>query len=206
MGVDMNQTQLSFETDYTGPAPTWLTSPDVVTEGNFGSWATFSTDRQYRYLLGRTWDTDRPTLVLGMLNPSKAGGLRDDGRPDNDPTISRCLGFAKRDRYGSLVVWNACALISTDPRELAKAQDPKGPRNLDAIAAALGAPTLPSAVVAWGRPQNVAVRRLLRTAYVHALSSGRRLYRFGKPTLNGWPRHPLYLRADTPIVECNGHP
>ena len=202
----MKQSQLSFEADYSGPAPTWLTGPDVVTEGDFGSWATFSTDRQYRYLLGRIWDTDRPTLVLGMLNPSKAGGLRDDGQPDNDPTVRRGLGFAKRDHYGSLIVWNACALISTDPKELTKHDDPYGPRNTEAIFAASRVPTLARAVIAWGRPQDAAVGRLLRTAYAHAASAGRRLYRFGEPTKDGWPRHPLYLRSDTPIVECDGHP
>ena len=202
----MNQSPLSFETDYTGPAPAWLTGHDVVTEGNFGSWATFSTDRQYRYLLGRVWDVDAPTFVVGMLNPSKAGGLHADGKPDNDPTITRCLGFARRERMGSLLVWNACALIATDPRELIKHEDPCGPRNHEVMAVAIGEPKPVRAVIAWGCPLNSSIKRRLQTAYANAADSGRRLYRFGEPTKDGWPRHPLYLRSDTPIVECDGHP
>jgi hypothetical protein len=51
--------------------------------------AVFSDDREYRYRLWRTWDVDKPTAAFVMLNPSTAD------ETENDPTIRRCIGFAK---------------------------------------------------------------------------------------------------------------
>jgi hypothetical protein len=205
MAANATQIDAFADFDQTADPPRIMTGDDLVIEGSAGSWATFSRDRQYRYLLCRMWEPLAPILVVGMLNPSKAGGLKPDGKPDNDPTVTRCLGFARRDRYGGLLIWNAHAFIATDPRELKAAEDPQGPRNRDAIGAALGAPTLARAVIAWGRPATAAIKRSLRSAYVNA-AWRRRLYRFGDPTKDGWPRHPLYLRSDTPIVRLSGHP
>lgn len=52
------------------------------------SWAVISDCGRYRYELGRRWD-DGPLLEFDMLNPSTANAER------NDPTIVRCVGFAK---------------------------------------------------------------------------------------------------------------
>ncbi len=174
-------------------APRLLTGDEVMTEGTARSWATFSVDRRYRYLLGRQWNPDAPWLVCGMLNPSTAGGF------DDDPTIRRLLGFARRDRYGGLLVWNAAALIATDPRELTQDPDPVGPRNREAILAAIRSPTLAHIVVAWGRPRNRAIEKLVARAFMEA-TCARPLWRFGDLTKGGWPRHPRYLRADIPII------
>lgn len=187
--------QLSVFTNFDPDSPPeLLTGPDVVTEGTRGSWATFSVNRCYRYLLARVWDDHTPMLVVGMLNPSKAGAY------DDDPTIRRVLGFARRDQYGGVLVWNACALIATDPRELVRGDDPVGPRNYEAIRAALGASILARSVLAWGRPPNKRIRRLLERAWIEAAWRCPS-WSFGEPTKQGYPRHPLYLRADTPIVE-----
>lgn len=175
-----------------GPAKVLLDGDDVVTEGNVDSWAIFSADGVYRYLLGRQWDPDSAWLVVGMLNPSSAGAFR------NDPTIRRLLGFARRDGYGGLLVWNAMAMIATNPHDLLKADDPAGPRNPEAIRVAMS-PVLARCVVGWGRPRNKAMVRAINRAEIEARSQ-RPLWRFGDPTKDGWPRHPLYLRAETPIV------
>ena len=58
-----------------------------------------------------------------MLNPSMADANRDD------PTITRCKGFAERWGYGSLVVGNLFALRSPHPKELFQHSDPVGPDN-----------------------------------------------------------------------------
>src|SRR6185312_12359012 len=79
---------------------------------------------RYRYGLGREWDYPaKPALTFIMLNPSTADAEQDD------PTIRRCIGFAKRDGFGALTVLNLYALRATDPRELERADDPKGPEN-----------------------------------------------------------------------------
>ena len=43
----------------------------------------------YRYLLWREWNSDRKTVSFIMLNPSRADAEL------NDPTITRCINFAK---------------------------------------------------------------------------------------------------------------
>jgi hypothetical protein len=177
-----------------GPPPELLTGDDIVTEGTFSGWAVFSADRVYRYLLGRCWNPDAPWLVVGMLNPSKAGAT------ESDPTITRVIGFAKRDGFGGILAWNACALISTDPKALLRHAYPVGPRNSEAIELACRAPDMAKVVVAWGKPANRRIGRYVSRAHVAAcVRHG--VWRLGDPTKDGHPRHPLYLRADTPLVK-----
>src|SRR5581483_9586135 len=76
----------------------------------------------YRYSLARFFG-DGGVVNFIMLNPSTADAETDD------PTIRRCLGFAKAWGYGTLVVTNLFAYRATDPAELAKAGDPVGPDN-----------------------------------------------------------------------------
>ena len=52
--------------------------------------AVFSPDRRYRYHLSRAWSFGRGSLCFSMLNPSHADGA------DDDATIRKCIGFAKR--------------------------------------------------------------------------------------------------------------
>lgn len=63
--------------------------------------ATFSKDRLYRYQLWRIWDESKPYMNVIGLNPSTADETKDD------PTIRRCLGFAKAWGYGALRVADA---------------------------------------------------------------------------------------------------
>jgi hypothetical protein len=58
-----------------------------------------------------------------MLNPSTADGKEDD------PTIRRCIGFAKSWGNGSLEVVNLFGFRATDPKELLEVKDPIGPEN-----------------------------------------------------------------------------
>ncbi len=51
-------------------------------------------------------------MLLGMLNPSKAGEKEDD------PTVRKGIGFARRWGFGRLVVVNLNPIVSTDPWEL----------------------------------------------------------------------------------------
>ncbi len=138
---------------------------------------------RYRYNLWRTWDPSRRTVAFCMLNPSTADETLED------PTIRRCIGFARSWGFGGVSIVNLFALRSTDPRALYDEPDPVGPYNDSSIAAASGVHAL--VVAAWGvhgalRGRGEEVRRRVLLGPVHHLGL----------TKNGHPRHPLYLRGD----------
>src|SRR5690606_18576726 len=96
--------------------------------GTMNGTARFSPCGQYRYLLTRPipapfWKPDAGEAVFVMLNPSTADASEDD------PTIRRCIGFAKEWGCTGLTVANLYALRSTDPKGLWKHRDPVGPEN-----------------------------------------------------------------------------
>lgn len=175
------------------PPPELLTGDDVVTRGTAAAWATFSKCERYRYVLGRVWDEYGPLMVCCLLNPSTA---TDEVL---DPTLRRVQGFAKRDHYGGFLIVNCFAYRSTDRKALLKVFDPVGPRNDEAIASAARSPLLARFVAGWGRPDSKKIER--RMSQVKILPIGRHIWTFGDRTKGGFPRHPLYLRADTPIQE-----
>lgn len=147
--------------------------------------AVFSADKAYRYVLRRIWNTSVPPCCFIMLNPSIAGEEADD------PTITRCLSFAKEWAHGGLTVGNLFAYVATDPRELRRARDPVGPENdghIKQLHAESGV-----TVVAWGDGgewlnRGRAVMQLLRTTKKPA---------FLAKTTKGQPKHPLYVKAGT---------
>src|SRR5881396_744410 len=104
--------------------------------------ATFSRDRRYRYRLWRRWDRSRAVVAFVMLNPSTADAMHDD------PTIRRCIGFARNWGFGGVDVVNLFALRATDPRALRRAHDPVGPANDRHIASAGSRASL--VILAWG--------------------------------------------------------
>lgn len=144
---------------------------------------------RYRYALMRRWD-DNPPLTFIMLNPSTADASLDD------PTIRRCVGFAKREGCGAAHVLNLYAYRATDPKALLTCEDPVGPENdtylLRHAWAALtaGRPV----VAAWGvHAQSQRVKEML--ALVPELD-----LRCLGATKDGHPRHPLYVKGDQPLV------
>ena len=76
----------------------------------------------YRYSLTRTWGPGTKCVWI-MLNPSTA-----DARED-DATIRKCIGFAKRWGHESIEVVNLFAFRATSPLVLPEADDPIGDRN-----------------------------------------------------------------------------
>jgi len=147
--------------------------------------ATLSADRAYRYLLTRRWD-DGPAMTWIMLNPSTADASEDD------PTIRRCVGFARREGCGAIQVVNLFALRAADPRELLASPDPVGPGNDGFL---LARPLAACIVAAWGTHGSLRGR----SAEVRAMLVGVRLLCLGVTSI-GEPRHPLYVRADAPLV------
>lgn len=77
----------------------------------------------YRYLLWREWNSNDKTVSFIMLNPSRADGSV------NDPTITRCINFAKAWGYGRLEVVNLFAYRTPKPSLLKQAPEPIGRDN-----------------------------------------------------------------------------
>ena len=155
--------------------------------------ASISANGQYRWSLHRDWRTteERPRwATFVMLNPSTADGEQDD------PTIRRCVGFARALGCTGLAVVNLYAFRATSPADLWKTQDPVGPTNDHHLAVFLsmskhyGFPV----IAAWG-----AHARPDRIAQVVALPGADRLTCLGM-TKSGAPRHPLYLPATAELV------
>lgn len=153
--------------------------------------AVLSACGRYRYRLWRIWDDLAPVMVFVMLNPSTADASQDD------PTIRKCLGFAKRSGHGGIIVVNLFAWRATDPNELAGLDDPVGPENDEHIKWAVRAPILATVVGAWGRPPTR--RAAHRATYVRGLMLAlRKSYALSR-TKDGHPRHPLMLAYSTPL-------
>lgn len=85
--------------------------------------AILSEDRKYRYILSRTWDETKPTVLFIGLNPSTADENEDD------PTIRRCIIFAKSWGYGGLIMANLFAFRTTNPQGLYSEKNPVGSEN-----------------------------------------------------------------------------
>lgn len=150
--------------------------------------ALISKDGRYRYWLTRSWGQgDR--LCFVMLNPSTADADYDD------PTIRRCIGFAKREDYDGINVVNLFAFRATDPGDLRRASrfgmDITGPENDKWINEAF-----PFGHVVFGWGSN-ARHWPLRTEAVAGMVEGPMCLGVTK---DGHPRHPLMVRADEPFV------
>jgi hypothetical protein len=149
--------------------------------------AVFSPDRLYRYVLTRIWD---PTVVPAMfvgLNPSTADETKDD------PTIRRCMRFARDWGYGGLLMGNLYGLRSTHPCGLYTDDDSSPVDDVDGrndgwLTQMSGDAGI--VVAAWGATTHPIPGRACRVAEAvgEMLCLG--------VTKDGHPRHPLYVRAD----------
>lgn len=151
--------------------------------------AILSEDGRYRYLLTRDWGDGEGRLTFVMLNPSTADATQDD------PTIRRCLGFARSAGFSGIAVLNLYAMRATDPRELRHAIDPVGPENDATLRSAFAwaAERKSPIVAAWGtHGDRERVRRVKELL-------GRNDVRHLGLTKDGAPRHPLYVPADQPL-------
>ena len=187
------------------------------------SGATISKCGKYRYRLWREWrgtpnarwdwwtnDDGSPVVdgagaqlgepevcVFVMLNPSTADGNQDD------PTIRRCVAFAKSWGYERVEVVNLFAYRATDPRTLlglGHNDDPVGVDNQSYIEQVIHDTHTTRVVCAWGAHgghlgQNETMLGWIGTSKTGALGV----------TKEGHPRHPLYVKGDQPFVPFPTH-
>ncbi len=146
--------------------------------------AVISACGMYRFRLSRHWrDDGPPRAVFLMLNPSTADATEDD------PTIRRCIGFARSWGCGGLEVVNLFPWRATSPKDLVTA-DRAGhdircrEERDDHIRRALCGLTI--RVVAWG------AHPLAGPEWAHVCHIFRQPMALGV-TKTGQPRHPLYM-------------
>lgn len=158
--------------------------------------ASISACGKYRFWLTRGQDSSRRCVFI-MLNPSTADGFIDD------PTIRRCLAFAKREQATQLIVVNLFTLRSPSPKDLLLGDDPVGPDADSAIERAIQMCDHDNQpiICAWGRPKGPSWFLELhkqRRAFVAAKAGSIPLYALGL-TKDNHPKHPLYLPSDAPL-------
>jgi hypothetical protein len=142
--------------------------------------ASLSTCRKYRFALWRIWDEALPYAMIIGLNPSTADEVEDD------PTIGRCIDFAKSWGYGGLCMANLFAYRATDPEDMIKASDPIGAENdqwLINLAKDAGV-----VVAAWGNDGSYKGRSKEVIQLIPSLH-------YLKLNKTGEPAHPLYLKG-----------
>ena len=149
--------------------------------------AILSRDRLYRYALWREWNTNKKTCVFIGLNPSTADETEDD------PTLRRCINFAKNWGFGKCVIVNLFAYRATDPSELKNQAKPVGYKNNQQIKTQCSQADL--VVVAWGnqgcyKKRDEKVRKLLKGIPLKCF----------KITSKGQPAHPLYQAKNTQLI------
>jgi hypothetical protein len=147
--------------------------------------AVFSACRKYRYSLTRSWDLSGNYVLFIGLNPSVADEMVDD------PTLTRCINFAKDWGYGGLIMVNLFAYMSTHPSELKKASLPIGKENNMHILKSHQKSQL--SVVAWGNDGYF----MERDKEVLAIISNPMCFHINK---SGKPAHPLYQKKDKELI------
>lgn len=153
--------------------------------GGMTGTATISECGRYRYDLTRTWETSGThvtRICFVMLNPSTADAAA------TDPTLSRCIRFAQAWGYQGLALVNLFAFRSPNPSDLARAEDPVGPLNDEAIKR--WASQCHRVICAWGAGGGLRGRDREVMRFLHLI----------RPlclrlTKGGHPQHPLYLPA-----------
>ena len=141
-------------------------------------WATFSAGRLYRYELWRTWDKRTGYAMFICLNPSTADEMQDD------PTVRRCIAFAKGWGYGGLCVTNLFAFRATSPQDMKRAENPIGPNNDVTLQKCAREAAI--VIAGWGTHggylnRSRAVQEMMPVLYYLRMTKG------------GEPAHPLYL-------------
>jgi len=150
--------------------------------------ASFSHCRKYRYSLTRSWGlVDNYVLFVG-LNPSIADETTDD------PTLIRCVNFAKNWGYVGLIMVNLFAFMSTYPSELKKAKLPIGTENNKHIVKNHKKSQL--TVVAWGNDGHF----LGRDKEVLKIINNPMCLNINK---SGQPAHPLYQKKNQELINFN---
>ncbi|UPT99301.1 DUF1643 domain-containing protein [Bradyrhizobium barranii subsp. apii] len=160
---------------------------------------------EYRLILTRKWinlfnpHTRLPNnfVMWICMNPSVADANVDD------PTVNRIIDFSMGWDFDGMVLVNCCDLRATKPEALLEpGVVPCSKGNLPLIRST--AKEAQRIVCAWGNLHRELVHHAINVE--SALRADRHtLYCLGT-NAGGSPKHPLYVRGDTPLTEFKGVP
>ncbi len=160
--------------------------------------AEFSPCGRYRYLLTRAWSEsamvegvhNAPWVLWIGCNPSTATAYADD------PTMIRIRGFTERLGYHAYMMMNVMDWRATDPKKLLDVEAPCSSGNLERIADFARAADL--VIAAWGTTHR-RVSRYTENVDKMLESMGADVWCLGT-NKDESPKHPLYVKGDTPLV------
>jgi hypothetical protein len=147
---------------------------------------------EYRLWLTRQWSANAvaPFLLWVGMNPSTADVNV------NDPTISRIIRFSQTFGFRACTICNVMDYRATHPSDLCRpGVEPCSDKNLEVIIHAAFAAE--KVILCHGLVPKV-LQKYPDTAVEALRSRNIPLFCLGK-TATGHPRHPLYLRSDTPL-------
>lgn len=149
--------------------------------------ADFSEDRQYRYALWRIWDETKPLVMFIGLNPSTAN------ETENDPTIRSVERISRANGYGGFYMMNCWAYIATEPTLLKiNPMSEEWNNNMLTVIAS----KCQDVVFAWGSFAIVGEKG--RDKELAEMFPNAKALFINK---NGSPKHPLYCKSDTKLVD-----
>jgi len=126
--------------------------------------------------------------VIG-LNPSTVTELEDD------PTVNRCWKLTKREGYDTFCMLNIFAVHSTDPQQLYTSADPiciENDRWIKDVTEQAGVVVVARGVHEVFKKRGRDVKQMLPDLKCLGIKK------------HGHPKHPLYLKKDTPLVSYGG--
>ena len=143
----------------------------------------------HRYHLWRRWEDGTSSVCWVMLNPSTADAT------NPDPTVTKCIGYARRWGYGAIDVINLYTLRTKSPQILKEAGYPNGER-ADWMITHVLSRAIGRVILGWGtkaeRSRPLEVLRMIRDAGHTPMAL--------RVTNGGHPQHPLYLPYDQQLV------
>lgn len=155
--------------------------------------AWISSCQRYRHSLGRHWDRSKGFVLFIMLNPSTADADKDD------PTIRRCIGFAKCWGYGGIEVCNLFDWRATKPEhlrnKLAIAVSDKCDMMIRRRARQAGKVIAAWGNVPWAERRIKEVFEMVYQWHEKVLFEEKR-WDCLRLTKGGYPSHPLYVPAN----------
>lgn len=156
---------------------------------------------QYRHILGRYWGDDfdehalEPYALWIGMNPSTAGAQV------NDPTVSREIAYT-RDvlKLRCYLKCNVMDYRATDPKTLLSVESPRSRENIEWITE--HAELAEYVIACWGA-LHPTLQHYAADVMVSLVYRNIPVWCLGR-TKDGHPKHPLYLKKDTPLEQYIG--